>query len=168
LGRSNRPQVVRSKRGSLTTKGMRSNHPVQSEQVFAFCCIAMLHRCIGSGGVCFGSRELAYVQGELFVLFELWICGLCSFLKHGFVSNVSSRCPWLRGPRLVLLQVILLFAFLLAFHHLLEVLLVISFFFFFLLGYKLCVLSMHSSRERLRTMCGSRTGGWSLPGVMSD
>jgi hypothetical protein len=27
-------------------------------------------------------------------------------------------------------------------------------------------LSMHSSRGRLRTMCGSRTGGWSLPGVM--
>jgi hypothetical protein len=22
--------------------------------------------------------------------------------------------------------------------------------------------------EGLRTMCGSRTGGWSLPGVMSD
>jgi hypothetical protein len=32
----------------------------------------------------------------------------------------------------------------------------------------MCVLSMHSSRGRLRTMCGSRTGGWSLPGVMSD
>jgi hypothetical protein len=31
-----------------------------------------------------------------------------------------------------------------------------------------CVLSMHSSRERLRTMCGSRTGGWSLPCWMSD
>jgi hypothetical protein len=30
------------------------------------------------------------------------------------------------------------------------------------------VLSMHSSRGRLKTMCGSRTGGWSLPGVMSD
>jgi hypothetical protein len=27
---------------------------------------------------------------------------------------------------------------------------------------------MHSSRGRLRTMCGSRTGGWSLPCVMSD
>jgi hypothetical protein len=27
---------------------------------------------------------------------------------------------------------------------------------------------MHSSRGRLRTMCGLRTGGWSLPGVMSD
>jgi hypothetical protein len=33
---------------------------------------------------------------------------------------------------------------------------------------KSCVLSMYSLRGRLRTMCGSRTGGWSLPGVMSD
>jgi hypothetical protein len=32
----------------------------------------------------------------------------------------------------------------------------------------MCVLSMHSSRGRLGTMCGSRTGGWSLPCVMSD
>jgi hypothetical protein len=45
--------------------------------------------------------ELAYVHGELFVLFELWINGLCSLLEHGFVSDVSSRCPCLRGPRLV-------------------------------------------------------------------
>jgi hypothetical protein len=30
------------------------------------------------------------------------------------------------------------------------------------------VLSMHSSGGRLRTMCGSRTGAWSLPCVMSD
>jgi hypothetical protein len=36
------------------------------------------------------------------------------------------------------------------------------------LCYYLWVLSMHSSRERLRTMCDSRTSGWSLPGVMSD
>jgi hypothetical protein len=26
----------------------------------------------------------------------------------------------------------------------------------------------HSDRADLRTMCGSRTGGWSLPCVMSD
>jgi hypothetical protein len=32
----------------------------------------------------------------------------------------------------------------------------------------MCVLSMHSSRGRLKTMCGLRTGGWSLPSVMSD
>jgi hypothetical protein len=63
------------------------------------------------------------------VLFELWIGGLCYLLDHGFVSDVSSRCPCLRGPRLVLLQVILLFAFPLAFNHLLEFLLVISFLF---------------------------------------
>jgi hypothetical protein len=44
-----------------------------------------------------------------------------------------------------------------------------SFLFFFLFSdYQMCVLSMHSSRGRLRTMCGSRTGGWSLPSVMSD
>jgi hypothetical protein len=56
--------------------------------------------------------ELAYVQGELIALFELWIGGLCSLLEHGFVSDVSSRCPYLSGLTLVLLQVILLFAFL--------------------------------------------------------
>jgi hypothetical protein len=52
---------------------------------------------------------------------------------------------------------------------LLEFLLFVSFLFFpFLLDYQMCVLSIHSSRGRLRTMCGLRTGGWSLPCVMSD
>jgi hypothetical protein len=55
--------------------------------------------------------ELAYVQGELFVVFELSFGGLRSLFEHGFVSDVLSRCPCLRGPRLVS-QVILLFAFL--------------------------------------------------------
>jgi hypothetical protein len=55
--------------------------------------------------------ELAYVQGELFVVFEPCFGGLRSLLEHGFVSDVSSRCPCLRGLRLVLLQVILFFAF---------------------------------------------------------
>jgi hypothetical protein len=41
------------------------------------------------------------VQGELFVLFELWIGGLRSLLEHGIVLDVSSCCPCLRGPRLV-------------------------------------------------------------------
>jgi hypothetical protein len=36
------------------------------------------------------------VQGELFVVFELWFGGLRSFLEHSFVSDVSSRCPCLR------------------------------------------------------------------------
>jgi hypothetical protein len=45
--------------------------------------------------------ELAYAQGELFVVFELWFGGLHSLFEPGIVSDVSSRCPCLRGPRLV-------------------------------------------------------------------
>jgi hypothetical protein len=51
---------------------------------------------------------------------------------------------------------------------LLKFLFVHFFSFSFLSCYFLWVLSMRSSRGRLRTMCGSRTGGWSLPCVMSD
>jgi hypothetical protein len=61
------------------------------------CCIAALVQ----GECALAQGELAYVQGELFVVFELWIGGLCSLFEHGFVSDVSSRCPCLRGPRLV-------------------------------------------------------------------
>jgi hypothetical protein len=68
---------------------------------FALCCFPVLHCCIGSGGVLWLRGELAYVQGELFVVFKLWFGGLRSLLEHGFVSDVSSRCPFLRGPRLV-------------------------------------------------------------------
>jgi hypothetical protein len=45
--------------------------------------------------------ELAFVQGDLFVAFEFWFGDLRSSLEHSFVSDVSSRCPCLRGPRLV-------------------------------------------------------------------
>jgi hypothetical protein len=54
-----------------------------------------------SRGSYIGSGELACVQGELFVVFEFWFAGLCSLFEHSFVSDVSSRCPCLRGPRLV-------------------------------------------------------------------
>jgi hypothetical protein len=53
------------------------------------------------GELAYVQGELAYVQGELFVLFELWIGGLRSLLEHCFVSDVSSCCPCLTGPRLV-------------------------------------------------------------------
>jgi hypothetical protein len=57
--------------------------------------------CIRPRGVAFVQGELACVQGEVFVVFEFWFGDLCSLLEHGFVSDVSSRCPFLRGPRLV-------------------------------------------------------------------
>jgi hypothetical protein len=111
--------------------------------------------------------ELAYVQGELFVVFELWFGGLHSLFEHGFVSDVSSRCPCLRGPDLSSSSDLAL-RLSLAFDHLLRFLFICFFLFSFLLCYFMWVLSMHSSRGRLRTMCGLRTGGWSLPCVMSD
>jgi hypothetical protein len=61
------------------------------------CCIPTLVQ----GEYALAQGELAYVQEEHFVLFELWIGGLYSLLEHDFVSHVSSRCPCLRGPTLV-------------------------------------------------------------------
>jgi hypothetical protein len=57
--------------------------------------------CIHPGGVALVQGELACVQGQLFVIFELWFGGLPSLLEYSFVSDVSSRCPCLRGSRLV-------------------------------------------------------------------
>jgi hypothetical protein len=61
------------------------------------CCFAVLVQ----GKCALAQGELAYVQGELFVVFELWFGGLRSLLEHGFVLDVSRRCPCLWGPRLV-------------------------------------------------------------------
>jgi hypothetical protein len=99
--------------------------------------------------------------------FGLVVCALC--LSMVFVLDVSSRCPCLRGPRLVLLQVILLFAFPLAFDRLLEFLLVVSFPFSYSLWLPkcVCVVNAHIKWE-IESLCDLRTGGWSLPGVMSD
>jgi hypothetical protein len=120
-----------------------------------------------SRGVALVQGELACVQGEFFVVLELWFGGLRSLLEHSFVSDVSSCCLCLRGPRLVFFRY-LSFCLSLAFDCLSEFLFIRFFYFSFLSCYYLWVLSMHSSRGRLRTMFGSRTGGWSLPGVMSD
>jgi hypothetical protein len=94
MGWSNRPPS-----GQMFVRW--SNRPGQIEQVFALCCISVLHCCIVQGKCALAQGELAYVHGELFVLFKLWIGGLRSLLEYGFVSDVSSRCPCLRGPRLV-------------------------------------------------------------------
>jgi hypothetical protein len=64
-------------------------------------CFMKLFACIRPRGVALFQGELACVQGELFVVFELGFRGFCSFLTHGFVSDVSSRFPCLSGWRLV-------------------------------------------------------------------
>jgi hypothetical protein len=92
---------------------------------------------------------------------------LCSLLEHSFISDVSSHFPCLRGPRLVFFKWSCSLPFL-GFGSLVGVSFYLFLFLFIFSDYQMCALSMHSSRGRLRTMCGSRTGGWSLPGVMSD
>jgi hypothetical protein len=68
------------------------------------CCIAAFVQgecALAQGELAYVQGELAYVQGELFVVFELRFGGFPSLLELCFVSDVSSRCPCLRGPRLV-------------------------------------------------------------------
>jgi hypothetical protein len=57
--------------------------------------------CIRPGEVALVQGELACVRGELIVVFEFWFGGLRFLFEHGFVSDVSSRCPCLRGPTLI-------------------------------------------------------------------
>jgi hypothetical protein len=89
------------------------------------------------------------------------------FARAWFCLGCVELLPLPRGSETCLLQVIFFFAFL-GFRSLVGVSFYSFLFFFLFSDYQMCVLSMHSSRGRLRTMCGSRTGGWSLPGVMSD
>jgi hypothetical protein len=96
-----------------------------------------------------------------FSSFGLVICALCLSM---FCLGCIEPLPLPKGSETCLLQVILLFAFFV--FQSLDGVSFSRFFFCFLLVTKTCVLSMHSSRGRLRAMCGSRTGGWSHSGVM--
>jgi hypothetical protein len=74
------PQPVRCSVGGLTTWCRRSNCPGHSEQNFALCCILMLHSCIGSRGVCFGSGGSLHMCRGSFLCclsFGLVVCALC-------------------------------------------------------------------------------------------
>jgi hypothetical protein len=100
--------------------------------------------CISSGGACMcAGRALCGCSS-----FVLVVCALCLSFVLSFSSDLA-------------------LCLCLAFDRLLEFLFIHFFSFSFLSCFLRWVLSMHSSRGRLRTMCGSRTGGWSLPCVMS-
>jgi hypothetical protein len=121
-----------------------------------------------SRGSCIGSRGACMCAGGAlcgFRAFGLVACAPClSIVCLGCVEPL----PLPKGFETCLLQVILLFAFVWLSIACWSFLFIRFFSFSFLSGYFIWVLSMNSSRGRLRTMCGSRTGGWSLPGVMSD
>jgi hypothetical protein len=128
-------------------------------QMLCFRQVVCMHSFRGS---CIGSGERACVQAELFMVFYLWFGGLRSSLEHSLVSDVSSRCPCLRCQRLVLFRWSFSLPFF-GFRSLVGVSFIHFVSFSFLLGYYMCVLSMHSSKGRLRTMCGLRTGGLEGP-----
>jgi hypothetical protein len=146
----------------------RSNRPGQSEQFFALCCIPVLHCCICSGGVCFGSGGACICAGGALCGVRALVRWFALFAWAWFCLGCVEPLPLPKGSETCLLQVILLFAFLWLSVACWGFFLFASFLFPFLLCYFMWMLSMHSSRGRLRTMCGSRTGGWSLPCVMSD
>jgi hypothetical protein len=77
--------------------------PVRVE-LMQLLCFMRWFSCIHPVGVALVHGELARVQGKLFVVFVFWFGGLHSLLEPSFVSDVSSRCSCLRGPRLVLFK----------------------------------------------------------------
>jgi hypothetical protein len=105
--------------GSGVHRSDRSGSPIWPVRVLAlFTCStpvwpAVLTGLTGQGWVVaaalFSSGVLhAFIQGELhwfrgssFWFFDFWFGGLRSLLEHSCVSDVSSRCPCLRGPRFI-------------------------------------------------------------------
>jgi hypothetical protein len=90
------------------------------------------------------------VQGELFVVFELWFGGSRSLLELYFCLGCVESLPLPKGSETCLLQVILLFAFIWLSIACWSFFLFVSFPFLFSLVTFVWVLSMHSSRGRLR------------------
>jgi hypothetical protein len=85
--------------------------------------------------------------------FGLVVCALCLSMV---LSRMCRAVALAYGVRDLSFSSDLVLCLSLAFDHLLRFLF-IHFFFSFLLGYQTYVLSMHSTRGRLRTMCGLTT-----------
>jgi hypothetical protein len=61
--------------------GLTDQSKAEAAALFARC-----FACIRPGGVALVQGDLACVQGELFVVFELWFGGLRSLLEHSFAQ----------------------------------------------------------------------------------
>jgi hypothetical protein len=89
---------------AILPTGLTGEDDRSDRSELSYCSCSILFKwfaCIRPGGVALVQGELACVQGESLWFFELWFGGLRSLLEHSFVSDVSRRCPCLRGPRLV-------------------------------------------------------------------
>jgi hypothetical protein len=128
----------------------------------------MLHYCIGSGECALAQGELAYLQGELLVLFELWIGGLCSLLEHGFCLGCVEPLPLPKGSDSCSSSSDHALCLSLAFDRLLEFLFIHFLFFCFSPRLQIMCVVNALIKGQIEDHVWSRTGGWSLPGVMSD
>jgi hypothetical protein len=100
----------------------------------------MLHCCIGSGGVCFGSEGAFICAGGALCGVRALVWWFALFAEHGFVSDVSSCCPCLVRDLSFSSDLVLCLS--LAFDRLLSFLFSRFFSFPFLVGYKiLCVVN---------------------------
>jgi hypothetical protein len=74
------------------------------------CCTEVVSPVLVTGQTGFGNRPDRFVPrvgtcswGVCICAWGALVCfvGVRSLLEHGFVSDVLSRCPYLRGPRVV-------------------------------------------------------------------
>jgi hypothetical protein len=123
----------------------KSTWPVLGTSLTGFCGIGLTgfwnrpDRIVPRFGTCSGGACIC-AGGAL-----ICVCSYCSLLEHGFVSDVSSRCPCLRGPRLVFFKWSCSLPFF-GFQSLVGAFFYLFIFFFLFSDYQMCVLSMHASR----------------------
>jgi hypothetical protein len=123
------------------------NQSDRSELSYCSCSIFEIwFACIRPGGVALFQGELACVHGELFVVFRALDWWFVLFAWACFVSDVSSRCPCLRGLRLVFFKWSCSLPFL-SFNRLMEFLLVVSFFVFSWLPKHVCCQCTHQGGD---------------------
>jgi hypothetical protein len=98
------------------------------------------------------------------VSFALVALVVCFFVGSLFCLGCVKSLPLPKWTETFLIQVVLLFAFVLAFDLLFQILWSFLFFFLFSLVTKCNALI----NGEIGDLCGSRIGGWLVPSVMSD
>jgi hypothetical protein len=123
--------------------------------------------CTYPGGVALVQVELACMcAGGGLGVFRALLWWSLLFVWSCFYLGCVEPLPLPKGTETCLPQVILILTFLWL-PIACWIFLFVSFLFLFSYGYHVCVVNALIKGE-IESLCGSRTGGWSLPSVMSD
>jgi hypothetical protein len=128
------------------------------EFLHAFVRGGSLHSCMGRSL----SPDLCFVLYSFADGVEPFFLTLRSPHFEHLVSVVLSRCPCLRGPRLAISSDLVL-----AFDQLCDIFICLFSFSFLSELVTMCVVNA-LIKGKIEDLSRPRTGGWSLPGVMSD